>query len=87
MSDGVALPVLALIAIGLVALALVWPQGQGARSPAPFGHPLAALPGPIIQTLKNQAISPEVLKHPLTVLRGPEAPPRPAPRRAPNSPP
>jgi hypothetical protein len=87
MSDGVALPALALIAIGLVALALVWPQGQGARSPAPFGHPLAALPGPIIQTLKNQAISPEVLKHPLTVLRGPEAPPRPAPRRAPNSPP
>jgi hypothetical protein len=83
MSDGVALPALALTAIGLVALALVWPQGQGARSPAPFGHPLAALPAPIIQTLKNQAISPEALKHPLTALRGPVAPPTPARRRAP----
>jgi hypothetical protein len=43
MSDGVALPAIALLAAGLIALALVWPQGQGARSPAPFGHPLAAL--------------------------------------------
>jgi hypothetical protein len=83
MSDGIALPALALTAIGLVALALVWPQGQGARSPAPFGHPLAPLPAPIIQTLKNQAIRPEALKHPLTVLRGPEAPLTPARRRAP----
>jgi len=85
MSDGLSLTAIALIAAGVVALALVWPQGQGARSPAPFGHPLAALPAPIIQTLKNQAISPEALRHPLTVLRGPEAPLRPAARRAPNS--
>ncbi|MFN3229653.1 MAG: hypothetical protein ACK41P_07370 [Asticcacaulis sp.] len=28
----------ALFAAGLIALALVWPQGLGARSPAPFGH-------------------------------------------------
>ncbi len=28
----------ALFAAGLIALALVWPQGMGARSPAPFGH-------------------------------------------------
>jgi hypothetical protein len=26
----------------LIALALVWPQGQGTPSPAPFGHPMAA---------------------------------------------
>lgn len=26
----------------LIALALVWPQGQGAPSPAPFGHPMVA---------------------------------------------
>jgi hypothetical protein len=27
----------------LIALALVWPQGQGAPSPAPFGQPLPAV--------------------------------------------
>ena len=33
---------LAGLAIALmIALALVWPQGLGARSPAPFGHPTA----------------------------------------------
>lgn len=31
---------LAVIAILMIALAAVWPQGQGARSPAPFGHPV-----------------------------------------------
>ena len=35
MPDRFALPALALLAIGLVALALVWPRGQGAPSPAP----------------------------------------------------
>ncbi|HYE43384.1 MAG TPA: hypothetical protein VEA15_08320 [Caulobacteraceae bacterium] len=29
---------LALLCVAMIALALVWPQGQGARSPAPFGH-------------------------------------------------
>lgn len=28
------------IILAMVALALVWPQGEGARSPAPFGHPI-----------------------------------------------
>jgi len=31
-------PACALIALLLIALSLVWPQGLGARSPAPFGH-------------------------------------------------
>jgi hypothetical protein len=75
MPDGLALPALALIAAGVVALALVWPQGQGAQSPAPFGHPVARLPAPIAQALKN----------PLS-LRGPEPPPKPAPQRAAGSP-
>jgi len=35
------LPLLAFLAVCLIALALVWPQGTGRRSPAPFGHPLA----------------------------------------------
>jgi hypothetical protein len=31
------LPILALAAVAAVALAMVWPQGLGDRSPAPFG--------------------------------------------------
>jgi hypothetical protein len=41
MRDRYVLPLLALIALGLIALAVVWPQGQGRRSPAPFGRPMA----------------------------------------------
>ena len=43
MSDRLFFPLVALIALALVALSLVWPQGLGAPSPAPFGHPLAPL--------------------------------------------
>jgi hypothetical protein len=38
MLDRFYLPFLALASIAAIALALVWPQGQGARSPEPFGH-------------------------------------------------
>jgi hypothetical protein len=38
MLDRLYLPFLALAAIAAVALAMVWPQGLGDRSPAPFGH-------------------------------------------------
>jgi len=38
MLDRLYLPFLGLAAIAAVALALVWPQGLGDRSPAPFGH-------------------------------------------------
>jgi len=41
MRDRLFFPLLGLIAAGMVALALVWPQGAGAPSPPPFGHPLA----------------------------------------------
>ena len=75
MSDGLSLTAIALIAAGVVALALVWPQGQGAQSPAPFGHPVAPLPAPLISALKT----------PLT-LRGPQAPPTPGSRRLAGSP-
>lgn len=37
MSDRIFMPLMALIALALIALALVWPQGYGARSPGPFG--------------------------------------------------
>ncbi len=38
MSDRVLLPLLGLAAVLMIALAAVWPQGLGARSPGPFGH-------------------------------------------------
>ena len=37
MPDAVAYPLIALIAAGLIALAAVWPQGEGVTSPGPFG--------------------------------------------------
>lgn len=42
MRDRFALPLLVLIAAAMIALGLVWPQGQGTPSPSPFGHPMAA---------------------------------------------
>jgi hypothetical protein len=38
MLDRLYLPFLGLVAVAAIALALVWPQGLGARSPAPLGH-------------------------------------------------
>jgi hypothetical protein len=45
MSDRYALPLLAFIAMAMIALALVWPQGQGRPSPALLGHPAPPLVG------------------------------------------
>ena len=41
MSDRIFFPLVALIALALIVLSLVWPQGLGAPSPTPFGHTLA----------------------------------------------
>jgi hypothetical protein len=38
MLDRLALPLIVLTAACVIALAMVWPQGYGARSPGPFGH-------------------------------------------------
>ncbi len=38
MSDRLVFALLGGSAVLMIALALVWPQGQGARSPWPFGH-------------------------------------------------
>lgn len=38
MFDRFYMPALALAALAAVALAMVWPQGFGDRSPGPFGH-------------------------------------------------
>jgi hypothetical protein len=46
MPDRIALPLLALVALAMIGLSLVWPQGLGRPSPAPFGHPLAPIQAP-----------------------------------------
>jgi hypothetical protein len=38
MLDRLFLPLLGLATVALIALAMVWPQGLGDRSPPPFGH-------------------------------------------------
>ncbi len=43
MRDRFLLPLMVLTGVGMIALSMYWPQGQGALSPAPFGRPLAPL--------------------------------------------
>lgn len=54
MGDRLFFPLLGLIIAGMIALALVWPQGLGTRSPAPFGRPVAKFvkptPAPAVPT-------------------------------------
>lgn len=38
MRDRFFFPLMALIALAMIALAMVWPQGTGTPSPEPFGH-------------------------------------------------
>jgi len=39
-------PLAALVVAALLAVAMVWPQGQGAPSPGAFRRPAALPPGP-----------------------------------------
>jgi hypothetical protein len=56
MRDRIALPLIVLAAAAMIALAMVWPQGQGRRSPAPFGRPMAAMEKPV--TVSGHKIAP-----------------------------
>ena len=49
MFDRLFFPILSALALAMIALALVWPQGLGDRSPPPFGHT------PVQQTTAMQA--------------------------------
>ncbi len=57
MSNPLFFSLAALAAAALVGLALVAPQGVGARSPGPFGHALAPLkpPAPAAPPLRGAA--------------------------------
>ena len=54
MSDRVLFPLMGLAAVLMVALALVWPQGVGARSPGVFGHAPARPAVPVKATTPSQ---------------------------------
>ncbi|HLK26125.1 MAG TPA: hypothetical protein VKT30_15830 [Caulobacteraceae bacterium] len=56
MSDRIFFSLAALVAIAMIALAAVWPQGMGARSPGPFARPLAQ-PAPQPQAAAAQALA------------------------------
>ena len=45
MRDRFFFPLIALLALAMIALAMVWPQGLGAPSPAPFGHAVGPAAG------------------------------------------
>jgi hypothetical protein len=47
--DRIFYPLAGLLALALIGLAMAFPQGQGARSIGPFGHP------PVQQTAEAQA--------------------------------
>jgi hypothetical protein len=56
-------PLAALFAAGLIALAMVYPQGEGDRSPGPFGHmPVQQTAAAIALTRHNAKIDLETKK-------------------------
>jgi hypothetical protein len=57
MLDRLYLPLLALAAIAVIALAAVWPQGFGDRSPSPFGSvPIQRTPA-MQAAMKREALA------------------------------
>jgi hypothetical protein len=60
MPDAVAYPLIGLVAAGLIAVAAVWPQGEGVMSPGPF-----ALHHHGIAVAKPPSTSPSALRGPL----------------------
>ena len=55
LSDRVFFPTCGALAVLIVALALVWPQGEGARSPWPFGH-AASIPSWVAAKKRREEI-------------------------------
>jgi hypothetical protein len=92
MSDRVFFPLAALTALLIIALAFVWPQGLGRRSPKPFGfetasqiaartpklRPSASLPPALPSPVLSPALAPEPSSVP-PPMSGPTPAPAPAP--------
>jgi len=58
LSDRLFFPLITLVIISIVAIAAVWPQGDGARSPAPFGHtPTQQTPAAIAARSREAAVN------------------------------
>ncbi len=72
MRDRFLLPLMVLTGLGMIALSMVWPQGQGAPSPEPFTKPLAPLEAP-------EASTPAPSFDPLRAMSQPE-PKKPEPK-------
>jgi hypothetical protein len=79
MLDRFTFPLIVLAAAAVIALAMVWPQGYGARSFGPFGHT------PIQQTPEMQAAMKR--EHDEAMRRQAEAQAAPPPAAAPAPPP
>jgi hypothetical protein len=69
MPDRVFYPLAALTAVFLIALASVYPQGIGRRSPGPFGHETASH---LAARLKKNAPPPVKAASTQIELRGPQ---------------
>ena len=67
MSDRLLFSLMGLVSIMMVALALVWPQGLGARSPGPFGHT------PVQQTAAARAARARAASSPPVLSMAPSA--------------
>jgi hypothetical protein len=72
MRDRLFYPLALLAALAMIALAMVWPQGMGALSPAPFGHPLAPPPPPSKPAATAQTQPKPTTKPQTGGIRGPE---------------
>jgi hypothetical protein len=80
---------LAAIAAAMILLAAVWPQGVGARSPAPFGHAVT-IPDYVRVDARKAEARRQILRRAQAAQEGasggiqaPEAVPTPAPVEAP----
>lgn len=84
MPDRLLFPLLGLVAALMIALALVWPQGLGARSPGPFGHtPVQQTPAAREAKAREAAPPPVLSIAPESPSSGPTSAPPSAPRSAP----
>ena len=73
MSDRLLFVFMGLASVMMIALAMVWPQGLGARSPGPFGHT------PVQQTAAARAARARASGPPPVLSLAPSANPRSSP--------